>query len=96
MTTSTIDEKKPGVIEFNIEEAFLKSFKIRMAGSREKSSIEVALPYELMLKLARQKNLPLREFVRTHRAHAYYCGGNEVFYRIIEDPLSRTEETSEE
>jgi len=69
------------VIEFPIEEAFLKTYKLRFA-RRGADTVEVSVPRDFIRRIARQSGMTMREYVKQCQATAYFGMGNELLYRF--------------
>ena len=69
------------VVEFPIEEAFLKVYRLRRARAGA-NTVEVSVPRDFVRKMARNQGLPYWEFVKQCRAVVYYGLGNELLYRF--------------
>ncbi len=71
----------PKVIEFPIEEAFIRTYKLRFA-RRGADTVEVSVPRDFIRKLARQSGMTMREYVLQCQATAYFGMGDELLYRF--------------
>ena len=75
------DFKLPKVIEFPIEEAYLKTYKLRFA-RRGAETVEVSVPRDFIRRMARQVGLSMREYVGQYQAIVYFGVGDELLYRF--------------
>ena len=69
------------VIEFPIEEAFLKTYKLHYAGTTTRT-VEVSVPRDFLRRMARNAGVTLEEFMDQYRALAYFGAGDELLYRF--------------
>jgi len=69
------------VIEFPIEEAFLKTYKLHFATSSAKT-VEVSVPRDFIRRMARNAGITMEDFVEDYRALAYFGAGDELLYRF--------------
>jgi len=77
------------VIEFPIEECFIRAYKLRKAGTKT-ATIDVAVPLEVLSRLVRKTGLTLDEFIEQYRAVVYFGGGDEIMYRF--EKIKKAEE----
>lgn len=73
--------QQKGIIEFPIEEAFIRRYKLRWA-SPKSNSVEVSVPRDFIRRLARKNGLSYREFVDQFRVIVYFGGTDELLYRF--------------
>lgn len=71
----------PKVIEFPIEEAYLKTYKLRLA-RRGAETVEVSVPREFIRRMARKVGLTLREYVAQYQTVVYFGVSDELLYRF--------------
>jgi len=71
----------PKVIEFPIEEAFIRTYRLRFA-RRGADTVEVSVPRDFVRRMARQAGMTMREYVKQCRAVAYFGMGDELLYRF--------------
>lgn len=73
--------EKTKVIEFPIEEAYLKTYKLHFARPSAKT-VEVTVPRDFIRRMARNVGITMEEFVEQYRALAYFGAGDELLYRF--------------
>jgi len=73
--------ENPKVIEFPIEEAFIRTYKLRFA-RRGAETVEVSVPRDFVRRMARQAGMTMREYVGQCQAVAYFGMGDELLYRF--------------
>lgn len=61
-------------------EAYRKVYKFRLAQGKERKSIEVTFPYEVIDKEARKHGLTIDEFIKKYQAVALFNGFEGVTY----------------
>lgn len=71
----------PRMIEFPIEEAFIKTYKLRFA-RRGAETVEVSVPRDFVRRMARQAGMTMREYVNQCQAVAYFGMSDELLYRF--------------
>lgn len=71
----------PKVIEFPIEEAFIRTYKLRFA-RRGAETVEVSVPRDFVRRMARQAGMTMREYVDQCQAVVYFGMGDELLYRF--------------
>ena len=71
----------PKVIEFPIEEAYLKTYKLHFARPSAKT-VEVSIPRDFIRRMIRNTGLTIEEFMEQYRALAYFGAGDELLYRF--------------
>ena len=63
------------------KDAYTKTYKVRAAGKNTKT-IEVSVPRDMVLRMARRANLSLEEYLKQYRAVAHYDDFDGVFYQF--------------
>lgn len=71
------------VIEFPIEEAFIKTYKLRFA-RRGADTVEVSVPRDFIRRMATKEGMTMREYVRQGQVTVYFGMGDELLYRFGE------------
>ena len=71
----------PKVSEFPIEEAFIRTYKLRFA-RRGAETVEVSVPRDFVRRMARQAGMTMREYVNQYQAVVYFGMGDELLYRF--------------
>ena len=71
----------PKVIEFPIEEAFIRAYKLRFA-RKGAETVEVSVPRDFVRRMARQAGMTMREYVNQCQAVVYFGMGDELLYRF--------------
>ena len=71
----------PKVIEFPIEEAFIKTYKLRFA-RKGADTVEVSIPRDFIRRMARKSSMTMREYVGQCQAVVYFGMGDELLYRF--------------
>jgi len=69
------------IIEFPIEEAYLKTYKLHFARPSAKT-VEVSVPRDFIRRMARNAGMTVEEFMEQYRALAYFGAGDELLYRF--------------
>ena len=69
------------VIEFPIEEAYLKTYKLHFARSGART-VEVSVPRDFIRRMARNAGITVEEFIKQYRVLAYFGAGDELLYRF--------------
>ena len=77
LVTSTIGK----TIEFPIEEAFIRTYKLRRARPGA-DTVEVSVPRDFVRKLARKSGLLYSDCIKQYQAVVYYGLGDELLYRF--------------
>ena len=72
---------QPRVIEFPIEEAYLKTYKLHFARPGA-DTVEVSVPRDFIRRLARQSGVTMREYVGQCRVAVYFGMSNELLCRF--------------
>ena len=73
--------RQPKVIEFPIEEAYLKTYKLHFARPGA-DTVEVSVPRDFIRRMARQSGMTMREYVKQCQATVYFGMGDELLYRF--------------
>ena len=76
-----VTQPKSKVIEFPIEEAFIRVYKLRFSRSGAKT-VEVSIPRDFIRRMARNAGVTMEEFIEQYRALAYFGAGDELLYRF--------------
>lgn len=76
--------RTPKTIEFPIEEAYLKTYKMHFARSGAKT-VEVTVPRDFVRRLARNVGITMEEAVEQYKVLAYFGAGDELLYRFERD-----------
>jgi len=71
----------PKVIEFPIEEAFIKIYKLRFA-RRGADTVEISVPRDFIRRMARKSSMTMREYVNQCQAVVYFGMRDELLYRF--------------
>ena len=69
------------VIEFPIEEAYLKTYKLHFARSGAKT-VEVSVPRDFIRRMARNAGITMEELVESYKVLTYFGAGDELLLRF--------------
>ena len=76
-----VNSSQSKVIEFPIEEAYLKTYKLRFA-RRGAETVEVSVPRDFIRRMARQSGMTMREYVSQYQVLVYFGVGDELLLRF--------------
>jgi hypothetical protein len=67
-----------------LDEAYRKTYKLRLAQANRFKSIEVTFPYEVVDKEARKRGITVEEFIKLFQVVAQFNGFDGVMYHFEE------------
>jgi len=70
------------------EALYKKNYRLRVTGYKE-GTVEVSVPKDMVMRLARRVGLTIREYIKQYRAVAIYDEVDSLYYRFekIEDGI---------
>jgi len=72
---------QPHIMSFPIEDALMKTYKLRSAVPTRKA-VEVSVPRDFIRAIARRNALSYEEFVERCKVTVYYGGGDSLLYQF--------------
>jgi hypothetical protein len=69
-------------------DAYRKTYRLRLAQGKDRKSIEVTFPYEVIDKESRKRGLSVDEFIEKFHAVASFNGFDGVAYTFEEIPTN--------
>lgn len=70
----------------SIDEAYRKTYRIRLAQGNRAKTAEVTFPYTVIEKEARKRNMTVEEFIEKYQAVAQFNNFEGVLYIFEEIP----------
>lgn len=67
-----------------MDDSYRKTYRLRLAQGKDRKSIEVTFPYEVIEKESRKRGLTIQEFIDQYQAVAQYNGFEGVTYTFEE------------